>query len=170
MPRTLSAALIASKNELASVKPWAFLFQLDITGAPTPIRFTNANQTVTYQGNAFLPFPVQLDLPENTSGEFQRVRARVGNIDQQVSSLLENYWIGVVDPVWTVTVWRVDLTQPDETPATQGETFSVLGATTDLVLAQFELQAGGITVSETVPRRRYTTSGGFPFLPRVPRR
>jgi len=78
--------------------------------------------------------------------------------------LLETYW--GPDTVWTATIWQVDLMQPDETPFAAGELFTVMQVATDFVSAVIDVQAEGITLSGTMPKRRYTASSGYPNIPR----
>jgi hypothetical protein len=93
-----------------------------------------------------------------------RLRITAGNVDRGFQSLLERYW--GPDTPWIVTVWQVDLAQPDETPFGAGEVFTVMQVSTDFVSAVFDVQAEGLTLSGTMPKRRYSTSSGYPFIPR----
>lgn len=93
-----------------------------------------------------------------------RLRVTIGNVDQSFVSLLENYW--GPDTPWTVTIWQIDATQPNETPFGTGENFLIAQASTDFVSAVVDCIAEGITLSGTMPKRRYTASGGFGQIPR----
>jgi hypothetical protein len=165
MPRLLSAALIHEKNQLQSEHIWSMLFELDIVGGPLPYRLAHADQDVTFHGLTFTRFPVDVDsLEDANSQNLARLRVTAGNVDQGFQSLLENYW-GPATP-WQATIWQLDLSQPDETPFAAGEVFTVVQVTTDFVSAVFDLQAEGVTLNGTMPKRRYTTLGGFPGIPR----
>ena len=94
------------------------------------------------------------------------MRLTVSNADQQIVALLELYWTSVADPVWLVNVWRVDATQPNETPLIARDVYEVVSVTVDLLQAQFSLRWQGMTLSRRIPGRRYTRSGGFPNIPR----
>lgn len=165
MPRLLSAASIREKNQLQSDHIFSMLFQLDILGAPAQLRLAHADQDILFHGITFLRFPLNLDsLEDANSLTLTRLRITAGNVDQGFQSLLETYW-GPNTP-WIATIWQVDLMQPDETPFTAGEVFAVMQVATDFVSAVVDLQAEGITLAGTIPKRRFTASSGFPNVPR----
>jgi hypothetical protein len=142
-------------------------FQVDIAGAPLPFRLINYTESVSFHGLTFEPFPVSVDaLEEATSGSLVTVQVTAQNVTQEMQSLLENYWAPLRDPAWTVTIWQVDAVQPDLVPLGSGEVFTTSQVTTDWLTATFELIAEGITLNRIVPRRRFTTSSGFKFIPR----
>jgi hypothetical protein len=166
MPRILSAALTQEKNRLESDHPFAMLFQLEIENGPGTYRIAGYDQDIVFGGQLFLRAPLDVDLLEEaTSMALVHLRVTTNNVDQEFISLLENYWAPVADPLWTVTVWQIDAAQPDSTPFESGEQFSVLSVTTDFVSASIDLVAEGLTLGTILPRRRYTTSGGFDNIP-----
>src|SRR4029450_9324147 len=157
MPRTLSTTLLIEKNKLSSTHPWVYLFEVVITGAPGPYRLAAYDQDVLFHGLNFLRAPLTLDaLEEPTNASLVNLRVTVQNVDQEVISLLENYWASSGDPAWTCTIWRmegawsgctawtspiwtIDATQPNETPFFAGEVFTVQQCATDYVNASFDL-------------------------------
>lgn len=154
-------------HQIESVHAVTMAFQVNITGAPVPFRLINYDQPVSFHGLTFEPFPVSVDaLEEATSGSLVTVQVTAQNVTQEMQSLLENYWAPIIDPAWTVTIWQVDATNPDLVPFGSGEVFTVSQVATDLVTATYELIAEGLTLNRVVPRRRYTTSSGFRFIPR----
>jgi hypothetical protein len=165
VPRILSAALVREKNQVASSHVLSMLLQADIPGAPVPYRLVNYDQEILFHGIPFIPLPFDVDaLEDPTSTALVRLRITVGNVDQGFISLLENYW--GPDTPWNVTIWQIDTQQPDETPFTTGEVFQVAQVNTDFLSAVVDVIAEGITLGATMPKRRYTTSGGFPGIPR----
>jgi hypothetical protein len=167
MARLLSAAMVQSKNVIDGGHPFVWLFQLDIVGAPLPLRFANYDQDILYHGLLFSRFSVDVDSIEDANNmALVHLRVTAVNVDQQIQSLLENYWSPMADPQWTVTIWQVDVTQPDEVPFASGDVFTVLSCTTDLLVASFDLIAEGLTLTTSLPKRRYVTSSGFPLIPR----
>lgn len=165
--RLLSAALTTSKNQIDGGSPWTMLFALQIAGIGAPFCLAAYDQDILFHGQTYTRFPVNVDtLEEPTSLSLLHLRVTAANIDQQIQSLLENYWAPVVDPQWTVFLWQVDVTQPDETPLTMADVFTVQQVTTDFLIATFDLTAEGFALTTTLPRRRFTASGGFPNLPR----
>jgi hypothetical protein len=139
--------------------------QVDIPGAAVPYRLVNYDQNIVFHGFTFQRFPFDVDaLEDATSQSLVRLRITVGNVDQAFIALLENYW--GPDASWTVTVWQIDTQQPEATPYASGEVFQIAQVNTDLVSAVADVVAEGITLGAMMPKRRYTTSGGFPFIPR----
>jgi hypothetical protein len=168
MPRTLSLALTQAKNALVSTDPFVWLFAVDSPDFPAPLRFVSDVQALTFQGASYTPFPVDFSsVGENTVGERQTMQGIVANVDQQVIAALNAYWDAVVDPVWTVSLWQVLRSAPDEVPASDAAVYEVLSAETDLLQVTFELLMAGIPSRQQSTGRRYTISGGFPSLPRV---
>jgi hypothetical protein len=166
MPRILSTALLIEKNRLASDHVWTCLFQLDIVGAPAPFRLAAYDQDLVFHGLTYFRYSLDVDaLEEPTHAALVQLNVRVGNVDQQLIALLENYWATQASPDWQATVWTIDVRQPDETPFGAGEVFTVQHAVTDLVTATFSLVAEGLTLSASLPKRRFTASSGFTSIP-----
>ena len=167
MPRILSTALLVEKNRIESDHVWSLLFQVEIAGAGAPFRLAAYDQDVYFHGMTFAAYALTVDaLEEPTHSALVTLRVSVSNVDQQLIALLENYWVTTGSPDWRVTIWTVDCTQADETPLEAGERFSVQTVTTDFLSATFDLVSEGVTLSATVPKRRYTSSSGYPNLPR----
>jgi hypothetical protein len=165
--RILNAALTAEFNRLESDHVITMLAQVDILGAPVPYRLANYDQDIAFHGLAFLRASFDVDsLEEATSASLVHVRVSIGNVNQEMQSLLENYWASVADPQWLVTLWTIDAMQPDLTPFSAGEVYSIQNIPTDLVTAQPDMIVEGLTLSRVVPRRRYTKSGGFASIAR----
>lgn len=162
MPRLLSAALIAEKNRIESDHVFTMLFEATIAGAPVPYRLAAYDQDILFHGLLFPAFALDVDsLEDPTTAALVSLRVTVGNVDQAMISLLENYWVNVIEPRWQVTIWQIDAVQPDQTPFGVGDLFSITQVATDFRVCTFELQAEGLTLTQLVPRRRYTTSSGF---------
>lgn len=162
MPRLLSAALVSEKNRVESDHVFTMLFSAEIAGAPAPYRLAAYDQDVLFHGLVFPAFALDVDsLEDPTTAALVSLRVSVGNVDQAMIALLENYWVNVIEPRWQVTIWQIDAFQPDQTPFGVGDLFSVVQVSTDFRVATFELQAEGLTLTQTVPRRRFTTSSGF---------
>jgi len=165
--RLLNPILAVEKNQLESVHVWTWAFLVEIVGAPAPFRLVNYDQDIVFHGFTYSRFPVSVDsLEEATTAALVNIRVTAANVDQQFQSLLENYWAQAADPDWKVTIWEIDATQPDLTPFSSGQIFTVLSVTTDLIVATLDLQAEGLTLTATVPRRRFTASSGFANIPR----
>lgn len=165
--RIMSTSMLIEKNKLQSDHPFAHLFEVSIQGAPGPYRLTAYDQDVVFHGETYYRSPLTVDtLEDPTHASLVNLRVTVENVDQQVIALLENYWVFVGDPLWTVSIWTIDAFQPDETDYFAGEVFSVQQVTTDLVVGVFDLVAEGLTLGLLLPKRRFSSAQGFPFLPR----
>jgi len=166
--RALTAALAKSKNALNAPNPWAVLAQIDIVGPTSPFCVTDTDSDVVFHGRRFQPFPFRLNnISENAAAEIRRMTIDAANVDQVIISLAEQFWASVIDPQWTVSLWFIDVTQPDQTPLNGADIYTVTSISTDLFSCTFELQWEGVTLTRSVPARRYSTSGGFPSIPRT---
>lgn len=165
--RVLHPILAREINQLESTHVVTWAFEITITGAPLPYRIVNYDQTIVFHGLNFLPFGLAVDsLEETTAGSLTQIRVTMDNVPQEMQSLLENYWAPVPDPYWEVKIWSIDATQPDLTPFSSAEVYTVMSVPTDLVTAVPDLIVEGLTLSRVVPRRRFTTSSGFYYIPR----
>jgi hypothetical protein len=168
MPRILSAETILEKNRTDSDHPFCLLFELNIENGPGAFRFVAYDQDVTFHGLFFSRFVADIDsLEEVTGGALVHLKINAQNVDQSIISLLENYWVTVPDPMWVTTVWQIDAKNPDATAYESGEIYSILSVSTDFVSANFDLVAEGVSLGTTLPKRRFTSLGGFPDLPRA---
>lgn len=166
MPRIYSAALLAEKNRLVSDHPFALLFELDIAGAPAPFRLAAYDQDIFFHGEPYFRFPCDVDaLEDPTHAALVNLRVTTSNVDQQMISLLEQYWATTASPQWSVAIYQIDCMQPDQTPFGSADIFSVQQVSTDLLNATFDLVAEGVTLTAVVPKRRYTVSSGFRHIP-----
>lgn len=165
--KIMSTALLVEKNRLQSDKPFAHLFHVDIPGVPSPYRLAAYDQDVLFHGLPYVRSALVVDtLEEPTHASLVNLRVTVENVSQEVIGLLENYWPLTPDPLWTCIVWTVCVPMANETGFGEGEVFSVGQCTTDYRNGVFELVAEGLTLGMLVPKRKYTSSNGFPFLPR----
>lgn len=164
MARTLSTALATEKNQLESSHPFAWLAELDYGSGIE--RVTNEPQGITFQTLLFagdVPLQVQR-FQEASLGETPRLEILVGNAAQNVVALAELHWVGLLDPVWTVTLWYVDASDPDTTPLSANVgVYAVQEITVDALHAKFALYEPSISTTRMLPRERVTPNGGFPF-------
>jgi hypothetical protein len=165
--RILDAALVSEMNRVESDHVITMAAQVDIVGAPAAYRLVNYDQDITFHGLLFVAASFDMDsVEETTSASLVHLRATIGNVNREFQSLLENYWASVADPQWLVSLWTIDARQPDLTPFGSAELYSVQQIPTDLVTASPDMIVEGLTLSRIVPRRRYTTSGGYAGIPR----
>jgi hypothetical protein len=166
VPRLLSAAMTFEKNRIESTAVLSMLLEVQVPGAGVPYRVANYDQDVVFHGLLYFRKPFDVDALEDVSSiALTRLRLTIGNVDQEFQSILENYW--GPDSPFTLTVWYpVNMVSPNDTPYGTGEVFVVAQVATDLVSAVVDLQAAGLTLTGTIPKRRFTRSSGFPNIPR----
>lgn len=165
MPRILSAAMHREFNQLESATPLVWLFQVDIPGAGAPFRLANYPETILFHGLEFLPFGVDVDALEDASTQaIVHLRCTFQNVDQTMIALLENFW--GPDSRWTVTNYQVTAAFPNEVALTDGALYAVGQIVTTWRDAVADLYAENMTLSATLPKRRFTSLAGFPFIPR----
>jgi hypothetical protein len=157
--------MLIEKNRLESDHVLTCLFQVDIPGAPVPLRLANYDVPIVFHGLTYEPWPVNVDSVEDTtSASLAHLRIAPQNVTQEMIALFETYWYDNQD--WRVTMWHIDAMQPDVTSFESGDVYSLMSSPTDLLVATFDLVAEGMTLNTLVPKRRYTTSGGFRNIPR----
>jgi len=128
---------------------------------------TDHNEPITFNSIVFNPYPFKLGSVEhNSSSELRRLTLSTANIDRQVIALLEEFWTSILDPLWKITLWVVNTSNPALTPVNSNDKFVILNARTDLFNVSFECQWEGLSLKKTVPSRRYVRSGGFANIPR----
>jgi hypothetical protein len=165
MAKLLSFELAREKNKLASSSVWTMLFELTIPGAPAPFRVVNYDQAINFHNQIFLPMPVEVEsLEEASSASLVHLRITIENVTQQIIALLELYWH--TQPRWLVRIWQIDARQPLLTPLASSEDFVIMQAKTNFMTTTFDVMAEGLTLTKTIPIRRYTVSNGFPQIPR----
>ena len=163
MPRLIPEILRIEQNQLASDHPFAFLAELNYEDGI--LRATNEPQGITFQGVDFpgdVPMAIQR-FSEPGLSDTPRLTLLVGNAAQIISALAEQYWMTKLNPVWTVTLWYVDATNPDALPvdANVGQ-YEVLSIDIDEINAQFTLYDSSISTTRSRPSFTVTPPL-FPF-------
>jgi hypothetical protein len=167
MPLSLSTAMLVEKNRLTSDHAWTWLFEVQITGTPGPLRLAMFDQPIVFHGQTFVPAGLQVDsLEDATHAALVNLRVTIANVDQIMMGLYENYWVTTESPDWRVLQWQVDVTMPNEMPYGNANVYSVQQTVTDLMSAVVELVLEGITLTSIIPKHRYIATNGFPNLPR----
>jgi len=89
MARSLSSSMKSAKNALASSDAWLLLFTVDISDTEV-VRITNNEETVTFAGIDYEPFPVVLEgMEESSAGDLPYMNITVGNVGQVLTDYLE---------------------------------------------------------------------------------
>lgn len=102
--RTLSANLIQAKNMLGGDQPWIILIVLALTGGTT-FRLASNNEDITFQGELFTAFPLQIELPkESSKGEIPTVKLGLANATRAIQVHLEAQNGGVGSTVQLIIV------------------------------------------------------------------
>lgn len=111
----LSAAAILEKNKIAGDSVWPVLVEIQIPGQD-PVRVCNNNENLTWDGNAWIAFPFELDeMQESGRGEIPSVALRVSNVTQELQYYIEQAGGGVDFPVIlrVVNSKHLDITTPE---------------------------------------------------------
>lgn len=174
MPKTLSSALTLAKNKLVQNNPWAYLVQIQYRTALTPtwgyFSLTNYSTTITFNSKIFYPVPLSIgNVDENSKGEINRVQIGVSNMEPLLTQKLKEYWLNVDSPLWQISLWVVDTSQPAETASANKEFFTVMSVSSNLLSSVFECLWVGLGFQRQLPGRRYTRTGGFARIPTINR-
>lgn len=165
MPRVFSNALKREFAQLESDHCITCLLELTIPGGPVPFRLANYPEEIVFHGLYFAPFGCQIDDMEDASSQaLVHLRVAFENVTQQLSSLLEYYWVWTSK--WACTIWTIDVQQPDQTLWTDGQVYLVAQVVTEHRSAVADLVAEGLSLGSTVPKRRYTALSGFSSIPK----
>lgn len=166
MPRTISSTLMWELARLESDHVVTFIFEVTIQGAPAVLRYAVYDQDIIFQGFTFSRIPAQVEkLEDATSAALVNLRVTIQNVDRTFSALAENYWSVVANPLWQVTVWQIDAQQPNEVPYAAGEQFVVQSMVSDFWQVTADLVAEGLSMSMTLPKRKYARASGFSGIP-----
>lgn len=90
--RTLSSIAIVEKNKLVTDSVFIVLMAITVPGLGSPIRITSNNETVSWQGYSWTPFPFDMDeLVEESKGEVPQIVVKVGNVSRAMEQYLQDY-------------------------------------------------------------------------------
>ena len=90
MARDLHNDLNAAKNALNNNEAWLVLFDVFVTAGEV-LRITNNEESFTYDGNTYSPFPVGFEQFEETPSDLPGITVVVGNVDRVISGYLETH-------------------------------------------------------------------------------
>lgn len=86
----ISDALKIEKNKLSAINPWLIL--LDVTvGTGEPLRLVKNIDDITYQGNVYTAFPMEITMPgQFCTGEIPDVTINISNADRVLQGYIED--------------------------------------------------------------------------------
>lgn len=97
---TLTQAAIIEKNKLGSDEVWVWLVQIPLSDSGD-IRVCDYDQTLSWGGEDWLPFPFEIDVVgETQKGEIPLVNVRVSNVTRVLIPYLEQGRAGVGSTVY----------------------------------------------------------------------
>lgn len=88
------------------------VYSLYRAGAFTPIRVVNNTVSVHKEGNVYLPFPFQINMPDEREDRMPNVQLRIDNVDQQIVTALRQ-----LDTAPTITLLVIMDSAPDTVEA-----------------------------------------------------
>ena len=159
-------ALISEANQLNSDHPLNWVVELEPGTGPLE-RLTNEREDITFHGNVYTSRPFLLEqYGEGTAANPVELRATYGDANGFISTLKENYWRGVIHPKWYITLWLVDMTDPDLTPLSAGARFRARMPVinVDQGIGSLTLYDDTVSTTKNAPQRRYTPRDGFPTM------
>jgi phage-related protein len=131
-----STVLKQEKNKLSSTSPWLILFELTISPGDV-LRLVSNTESITYQGNVFSPFPMQIRAPvQDLAGTIPQLTVIVANTDRQMQAQIEGINGAVDKEVKLIIVNAGYLTEDYSEFESQ---FKVLGAVADNKVVSFNL-------------------------------
>jgi phage-related protein len=104
--KNIPLALRQAKNSFGQDSPWLPLLELTLPAPDnTVFRIVPNNEDITFQGNVYSAFPIQIELPkESSTGEIQAVRLMVSNVTRTLQGHLEALNGGVGSTVRMIIV------------------------------------------------------------------
>lgn len=90
--RILSSVAIQEKNKLGTDSVFHVLIAVTIPGEAQPVRVTSNNESVTWDGQTWTPFPFEMDeIVEESKGEVPSIVLRVGNQSRVMEQYIQAY-------------------------------------------------------------------------------
>lgn len=111
--RNIPLALRQAKNAFGQDSPWLPLVVITLPAPDnTVFRIVPNTEDITFQGNTFYAFPVQIDLPKETSkGEIPFVNITVSNVTRVIQGQIESLNGGIGATVQIIIVNTGHLTE-----------------------------------------------------------
>lgn len=94
MPLAISSTAIQEKNKLSTGALWHLLLEVTIprVGGSDVVRVTSNNETVTWNGQAWDPFPFEMEeIVDDGKGSVPRVDVRISNVNRVMESYVLAY-------------------------------------------------------------------------------
>ena len=93
MAESLNSTLVDEKNKIHSTAPWAWLFEVVLSDDPATdaIRVSGSHEQVTFDGNVYYPFPIQLSaLARSKGGMISDLEVTISNVGGIIAPYLES--------------------------------------------------------------------------------
>lgn len=153
--RNLSSAALESLFSESTDEVWLVLITFDHPDLAQPLRFVNNTESVTSNGNLFIAFPFEIELPLSDKEDVGEVRLRIDNIDRQIVTTLRE-----LESPPTATIQVILASQPD-TIEIEFEGLTLRNAEFTALEVQASLRFEDITVE---PVSLEMTPGRFPAM------
>ena len=146
----LSAVAKLEKNKVSSTGAWLVLFEIQFQGAT--IRLVSNNENVTWGGEEWIAFPVELgEVTEDSKGELPQLTLKVSNITRSMQQYVEQY-AGGTDAIVILRVVHsehLDMATPEIE-----EYFQIKKTNTDAHWVTFTL-GPDYTMTQRIPANKY---------------
>ena len=87
---TLSTTAIRAAFAQETGEVFLVLLTISHASLPVPIRVTSDGVNTVSRGNSFVPFPFELELPEEDAQREPRARLRICNVDRQIVTTIRS--------------------------------------------------------------------------------
>ncbi|CAB4122395.1 Domain of unknown function DUF1833 [uncultured Caudovirales phage] len=88
--RTLSSRALASAFAPQSSEVWLLLLTIEHSTLSQPLRFVNNYESVTSQGNVYVAFPFEVELPNQDGDSAGEAKLRIDNIDRSIVNVIRS--------------------------------------------------------------------------------
>lgn len=82
---------------------WLTLLSISHESMPEPLRFTSDTVDTLHAGNAYVPFPFSLSLPDNAEGRVPQARLTIDNTTTQIIAVMR---VATTPPLVTIRIVR----------------------------------------------------------------
>ena len=90
MPRTLSSAALQALYSQETGTAFLILLTISHPTLAAPLFFTSDGVQTVSRGNAYLPFPFQLTIPDDQDQQLPQAQITIDNVDRSIVTAIRN--------------------------------------------------------------------------------
>ncbi len=88
MSRALTPIAIQAINSQETDEIFLFILEFDEASLPSPIRIVNNTENITSNGDLYVAYPFEIELPTERGESIDTVKVTISNVDQQLVSAI----------------------------------------------------------------------------------